>query len=124
MNTTMQGNISQANILAALANRGYKVLLPFGEGFKYDLVVEIDGKFYTVQCKTGRCKNGTVIFNTNSAGVSYRGAIDYFAVWCAELGKAYLVDVASVPSTIGTLRFEPAKNNQANLVKWALEYEL
>lgn len=124
MNTTMQGNISQANILAGLANKGYKVLLPFGEGFKYDLVVELAGKFYTVQCKTARCKNGVIIFNTQSAGVSYLGDIDYFAVWSPELQKVYLIKVDQAPVNFAYLRHEPTKNNQTANVKWAKDYEL
>jgi hypothetical protein len=34
--------------------RGYSVLLPFGVNQRYDLVLDLDGRFVRAQCKTGR----------------------------------------------------------------------
>jgi hypothetical protein len=52
------------------------VLLPFGGGNgRYDMVIDDNGTFYRVQCKTVRLeKNGTVIaFNAASSTYHYYG---------------------------------------------------
>ena len=78
------GQRSEAIILAELVRRGHRVLVPFGPNQRYDLVVELDGRFLRVQCKTGRLRNGRICFSTASVRVntqrafvrSYRGEID------------------------------------------------
>jgi len=40
-------------VLAALVRRGFHVLIPFGEGQPYDLVIDLEPAFMRVQCKTG-----------------------------------------------------------------------
>ena len=49
------GERSQAHISARLLDVGYNVLTPYGDNTRYDLVIgDADGKFYRIQCKTGR----------------------------------------------------------------------
>ena len=65
METAGKGNATEAAILAALAARGFEVLVPFGDGHAYDLVVHLgDGCFGRVQCKTGRLTGDCISFNT------------------------------------------------------------
>ena len=46
------------------------MLIPFGDNQRYDLVVEREGNFVRVQCKTGRVrKEGQILFNTCSSYV-------------------------------------------------------
>ena len=53
------GTQTEATVLAALARYGHQVLLPFGEGYPYDLAVDVaDGRIVRVQCKTGRLRGG------------------------------------------------------------------
>lgn len=133
------GERSEAIILARLAEVGYTVLIPFGENHRYDLVIEDgDGKFYRIQCKTGRVSHGSIDFNTASNYYhhpnankktdyhrkDYRGEIDYFAVYSPDTHKVYLVPVDHAPTTEGRLRLEPTKNNQEKNVRWAHDYEL
>jgi hypothetical protein len=55
-NTKMAGNASEAVVMAEFLKAGFPVLIPFGENSRYDLVVEADGRFLPVQCKTAsRC---------------------------------------------------------------------
>ncbi len=54
----------------------------------------------------------------------YRGQCDYFAVYCEELDKVYLILVDDVGMTSANLRLEPTKNNQTKNVRWAKDYEL
>jgi PD-(D/E)XK endonuclease len=54
-------------ILATLASSGYRILVPFGEGHPYDLVIDTGGSaFVRVQCKTAWPVGGCLVFNCRS----------------------------------------------------------
>jgi hypothetical protein len=69
------GQRTEAAILSELVRRGYSVLLPFGVNQRYDLVLDLDGKFVRAQCKTGRLRNGVVFFSTKSVQSNTRRAV-------------------------------------------------
>jgi hypothetical protein len=108
------------------------VLTPFGVNHRYDLVLDVDGAFLRVQCKTGRLRNGCVMFRTRSVRTNrngwfvraYDGEIDLFAVYCPELDRLYAVPVEVAPHGGGTLRVEPTANNQSLGIRWAADFEL
>jgi PD-(D/E)XK nuclease superfamily protein len=117
--------------MARLLQHYEAVLLPFGNGRRYDLVVDDGKNFLRIQCKTGRLRSGCVIFNAHSthwargqADRGYKGQADFFGVYCPELTKVYLVPVDDVPETYGSLRVEPVRNGQKLGVRWAAQYEL
>lgn len=121
--------------MLALQSRGFPILIPFGENTRYDLVIDWDGRFARVQCKTGRLRRGAVRFPTCSAyghhrypacaRRDYRGDIDYFAVYCPETSGVYLIPIDDVPtSTQGCLRITPARNNQSQGIREAREFEI
>ena len=130
MQTGEKGNLSEAKILAAFVAAGYLVSVPFGSGHKYDFVVDGSSRLFRVQCKTGRVKNGVLIFNTYSQSgngtikMSYRGLADLFAVLNPEDDKVYLIPVDEVGVTDVSLRFAPTLNKQAHGVRWAEFYLL
>ena len=118
---------------------GYVVLMPYGGNQRYDLVIEdADGKFWRVQCKTAWLKEdgAFITFNaasnhyhykggrTTNARRSYRGQVEYFAVYSPDTDKVYLIPVDHVGATQGVLRLQPTANNQKKGVKWAKDYEL
>jgi len=61
MRSATRGNAAEAAILAALVRRGHEVLLPFGSGQPYDLVVDLQGAFLRVQCKRAWRRGGCMI---------------------------------------------------------------
>lgn len=131
--TKQKGEVSEAVILAEFMKLGYVVLLPFGDNQPYDLVVEKDGKFYRIQCKTGKLKKGVIQFRTVSTlprlngSYDYRsheGKIDFFAVYCPDNGMTCLVPVDEVSTGIGYLRVEKPKNNQTKGIRLAEDYRL
>ncbi len=134
-NSNSIGEISESAIIARFLQLGYVVLTVYGGNQRYDLVIEdADGQFWRVQCKTARIQdNGTVVaFDTANHNFAlkkkqwrhYRGQCDYFAVYCEELNKVYLIPVDQVGATRANLRLVPAKNNQEKHVRWAQDYEL
>ncbi|MCA1634835.1 MAG: hypothetical protein LC802_14365 [Acidobacteria bacterium] len=130
MQTGEKGNLSEARVLAAFVAAGYLVSVPFGSGHRYDFVVDNSTCLFRVQCKTGRVKNGTLLFNAysqsgnGSVKMSYRGTADLFAVINPDNDKVYLVPVNEVGVTDVSLRLSPTLNKQARGVRWAEFYLL
>lgn len=124
------GERSEAVILAKLLMQGEVVLQPFGDNQRYDLVIDRDGRFLRIQCKTGRLKNGVVQFSTcsNAGGrkkKGYRGQADFFAVFCPQNQGVYLVPVDHVPNRSAHLRVdEMRKYGPKTAARWAKDYEL
>jgi PD-(D/E)XK endonuclease len=129
------GDRSTLAIMLVLDRLGYDVLTPFGENTRYDLVLDDGVRLMRVQCKTGRLRNGAVLFalcscyghhrHPETARRDYRGQVDYFAVYCPETGGVYLVPIADLTARVlGTLRVEPSRNNQAKGVRYAADYEV
>jgi hypothetical protein len=125
------GERAQGAIVAEVMRYGYTVLIPFGEGRRYDLVIEKDGTFLRLQCKAGRYANGVIRFNAcssnwyNKTRRGYtREEIDCFAVYCEYTKKVYLIPVEDITGLDGTLRVESPANNQTKGVRWAEDYEI
>ncbi|HEU5380614.1 MAG TPA: group I intron-associated PD-(D/E)XK endonuclease [Ktedonobacteraceae bacterium] len=133
------GELSQAHIIAQLLEAGYRVLLPYGDNLRYDLVIEdADGRFWRVQCKTGWLENNGALIEFSTASTyyhtkagrigygrkHYQGAVDYFAVYCPDIKKVYLVPIDHLPLTNAMLRLVPTANGQKKNIRWAKDYEV
>src|SRR5262245_23409749 len=130
------GAISQAKVMAALVEAGKVVLAPCVNVVRYDLVIEEQGQFYRVQCKTGRLFRGAIYFRPHSLRaakretgwvrrvIDYNVHVDYFGVYCPDNGGVYLVPIADTSLRCCSLRVTPAKNNQSKRVRWAKDYEV
>ena len=125
------GDVSEVTVLAALVREGYRVLQPYGENSRYDLVIERDGVFSRVQVKTGRLRNGAVLFNAYSSHAhrggaatrGYHGEIEFFGVYCPDTEGVYLVPVDDIMLQ-GFLRVVAPRNGQVRNVRWADRYRL
>jgi hypothetical protein len=129
------GDTSTLAIMLALQTQGCAVYVPFGENTRTDLIVDYGGRLSRVQCKTGRLRNGRVIFNTCSsyahhphpkvAKRDYQGEVDEFAIFCPELGAVYVLPLEEIGTKRrGSLRVEPTKNNQVKGIRLAAAYEI
>ena len=126
------GERSEAVILAAFVERGFEVLLPWGNNRRYDMVLDLGDRFLRIQCKTGRLKLGTVEFSARSVRSNtattlmrnYVGEVDYFAVYCPGNRGIYVVPCDETTRSNVYLRIEPAANCQNKRIRWAADYEL
>jgi hypothetical protein len=124
------GNEGEAAVLASLVRKGFRVLLPFGEGHPYDLAVHLPERhLLRVQCKTAWRAGGCMIFNTlatdhGSGPKSYLGHADIFGVYFPPTSTVYLIQIDAVAATEGRLRLEPTKNNQRLGIRFAADYEI
>ena len=123
-------------VMLALRELGYAVSVPFGENTRYDLVVDDGCRLQRVQCKTGRLRNGVVVFRTASsyahhphqrerqAQRHYRGQVDSFAVYCRETGGVYLVPIEDLPREMACLRVRPVRNGQRRRIRGAMDFQV
>lgn len=126
--TSTVGRRTEGIVLGALMRAGKQVLLPFGDGHRYDIALDEGGRLVRVQCKTAHYRDGRIVFNARSvrrdnSSRGYAGDADYFGVYAPYTDKVYLVPVADV-GIEGNLRVEPARNNQSAKIKLAAQYEI
>jgi hypothetical protein len=126
METAIKGNTAEAAVLKAFAEREFEVLVPFGTGQPYDLVVHLgSGVFLRVQCKTARLsRHQCVKFNARATDhgrgrIPYTGLADLFAAYFPPEESVYLVPVSEVTGHHVRLRLTPALNNQRRRVRFA-----
>lgn len=133
-NSTLIGNIGEAVAISEFTKYGIPVLIPFSQNLPYDLVIQVDNKFYKIQCKTtSRIKNGKMEFYINRTNgftgehVHYnKHEVDYFFVYCVEneyIGIIPIEDVKDVKYTI-SLRLSNSKNNQKKNCRLASTYDI
>lgn len=126
MNYTQSlGNCNELKCLTKFIEMGYECSIPYGNGAKYDFIVDVNGTMLRIQCKSAsitKKKNGelddaitiyTISQTTNTQKtIKHRydkSQIDYFATSYKE--KVYLIPVEEC-STAKTLRFSAPANNQ------------
>jgi len=109
------GEKSEAQVLARFLVADKVVLQPFGDNQRYDLVVDEDGDFIRVQCKTGALQDGSFLFPTCSTNWNtgkqrgYAGQADVFAVYVRELDQVYIFKVEGLPKKCCTVRLTPGQ---------------
>ena len=130
MDTQERGNAVEAEILGALIGRGFAVLIPFGGGHPYDLVMHLRAnEFLRIQCKSARRAEGRLLFNSCSTDhgrgrLPYTGLADLFGIYCADIPGVFLVPVKEAAGFVSTLRLTPPRNNQRSRVRLAADYEI
>ena len=133
--TKIQGNKSEAKVLARLVELEYPVLIPFGDNERYDFVVESSSGIFTrIQVKTARWieKRGILSIPTcssynhcNRGKKSYRGGADYIMAYSPHTEKIYKLKVDDVGTTEVCLRINPAKKRGGfSDIRYACDYEL
>lgn len=108
---------------------GYTVLKPFGNGSRYDMVIDRGRGFERVQVKTGRIQHGAIVFNTCSFDKrgqrrGYRNDAELFGVYCPVNGTCYLIPVTHTGPYTCHLRITAPANKQVRFIKWAKDYQL
>ncbi len=129
------GDRSTLAIISVFREVGYGIYLPFGENTRCGLILERAGQLDRVQCKTGRLRQGAIVFavcscyghhrNPLTASRDYHGQIDLFAVYCRETGGVYLIPIDDVPTkSAAYLRVDAPRNNQRDRIRFAADYEI
>ena len=123
-----KGNLSELKVMTAYVEAGFIVSVPFGGGAPYDLIVDAGSRLLKVQVKTGRLRNGCVIFPMQRFSGHQKGRryepieFDLFAVYCPDNNAIYAIDFDKSRSE-GRLRCAETRNNQQEKIRWANEFD-
>lgn len=132
MHTRHKGNISEAFVIGRLLEIGYTVLVPVGNMERYGLMLEdADGGIVRAQVKTGRLRNGAIVFSTASVNYkgerkSYDGQVDVFLVYSPDTREVYSVPCSMASKASMNLRVTKSKykTSPKTTIKWAEDYIL
>ena len=131
---SQKGAVAEAGITSMVIQLGLTVLRPLCDGRRYDLVVDLEPELLRVQCKLARSLPGVLSVQLRTCRhtpggyvqTKYSAAeVDAIAAYSPGLHRGFLIPI-SEPSGRSAihLRLEPTRNNQAEGIKWARDYEL
>lgn len=119
INRKLIGRIGLSMAINYFICQGYTVSLPINDTQWYDLIIEKNGVFETVQCKATQTEEGKIDFRSTGGtkGTVYdnilnHSELDYLFCVNKDL-KMWLIPIKDITTTKQiTLRTEPNKNNQ------------
>ena len=127
--TKLKGDIAEAYVTYKLKERGFNVLVPWGEDVRYDLVSEKGGIFKRIQVKYVTSKDGALLVSFRSSNnyniIHYSSKdVDIIAAYSSGQKKVYFIPLRSMSNRHSCkLRLTPAKNKQKKFVVPASKYE-
>ena len=139
MDITQQKGLSTLmHCMLDFTNLGYSCLTPIDDSSRYDIVIDLNGKFIRIQCKTASWatrhqKSSTSAFAINTyrqttntkKTTRYKYSadeIDYFYTWFN--GQGYLVSVNEATGITFTWRYEYPSTNQKEGIHIAENYKI
>jgi len=133
LTTSQKGAVAEARITGAAIELGLTVLRPLCEGRRYDLIIDLEPALLRVRSKLAQHRDGVLCVRLYTTRYTPRGyvrtsytaeEIDAVGAFSPELQRCFLIpiDEASGRRAIH-LRLDATKNNQAERVKWARDYE-
>lgn len=127
--TKRKGDLGEVMVMADALRRGYKVALPYGEDWRYDLIVFRKGKLERVQCKYTTSDGNIIVVacqscNAHATQPYTPEQVDWIAVYDVTTNACYYVpsDLLTGGRRTMTLRITSTKNNQAVRVLWAKDF--
>ena len=119
VNRKQIGRIGLSMAINYFTLQGYTVSLPMNDTQWYDIVIEKDGKFETVQCKATQTEENIIDFRSTGGtnGKVYDNLLNHSELdylFCVNKNlDMWLIPIKDITTTRQiTLRTEPNKNNQ------------
>ncbi len=135
--TLKKGKLTELHCIIDFTNLGYRCLTPVDDGSKYDVVVDLNGRFIRIQCKTACWATDTAkekvafMIHTYSQTTNTKSTtrhkydesdIDYFYTWFE--GQGYLVSIKEASGLTFRWRYEYPSSNQKAGIHIASNYEI
>lgn len=135
--TQRKGTSTELHCILDFTNLGIRCLKPVDESSKYDVVIDVNGKFIRIQCKTASWVKDTMQENsafeintccqtTNTKSTTRhkysKNDIDYFYTWFE--GQGYLVSIEEATGITFRWRYEYPSSNQKKGIHIADEYKI
>lgn len=131
---SQKGAVAEAEIAAAATRLGLIVLRPLCDGARYDLGIDVGSRVLRVQCKWAARLEDVLMIHVTTCRHTPRGyrrttysddEIDAVAAYSETTDHCYLLPIADVAGRSAiSLRLAPTRNNQAQGIRWADDYEL
>jgi len=133
LTTQDKGDIGQMAVATDLLKRGYKIALPYGENWSYDLILDRgQGKLERVQIKFTESKNDVVMVRCRSISTTKgkvnkiktysTDTIDWMAVYDKTTDRCYYLSADELGPGEIPLRLAPAKSGQIKGIRMAEDY--
>jgi hypothetical protein len=135
LNRKAKGDLAELEVAADLQGRGYKVALPYGEDWDFDLILSRDDRtLERVQVKYPRSDGRVISVRPRSQSLTNgrvratkhytAGMIDWLAVWDATTDRCFYVPAAELGGGMSELRLRlaPAANSQLRGIRMAARY--
>ena len=97
-------------------------------------MIDLEPELVRVQCKWARQGKGVLRVNLNGSRLTPGGyvrstysadEVDAIGAWSPDLNPCYLIPIAEVAGGREVnLRISPTRNNQAEGIRWASDYDL
>jgi hypothetical protein len=130
---SQKGAVAEAAITLMAIQAGLTVIRPLCEGRRYDLVIELEPRLLRVQCKLARRLPGVLSVHASTCRLTPGGyvrtsytanEIDAVGVYSPHLHRCFLIPIDEISGRREVhLRLDPTKNNQADRIKWARDYQ-
>lgn len=126
--TNLIGTITEMKCKTYFLELGYTVSTPENPT-RYDFILDVDGKLFTIQVKTCKSNGEKITFSTCSSHAvkgkithsDYKNDnVDYFCTWFDN--ECYLVPVQECGTSEKNLRLLPTKNGQVKGISFAKDY--
>lgn len=121
-NNKLKGRFGLAMAIAYFTSQGYTISTPLNDTQWYDLIIEKDGKFETVQCKCTGSKENAISLKScgGTKGTAYDNVLNHSELdylFCVDVqGNMYVIPIEEIKNSGNTksitLRTEPNANNQ------------
>jgi len=135
LNKKAKGDLAELKVAADLRARGYRIAIPYGEDWDFDLILcRDDGALERVQVKYVRSDGCVIMVRPRSSSITngkeratkyYTAAtIDWLAIWDASLDRCFYVPAVELGPGMNllTLRLSPSRNGQVRGIRPAEHY--
>jgi PD-(D/E)XK endonuclease len=135
LNKKAKGDLAELKVAADLRARGYRIAIPYGEDWDFDLILcRGDGALERVQVKYARsdgcvievrCRSHSLTNSKVRATKHYTAAmIDWLAIWDAALDRCFYIPACELGAGMWvlSLRLGPTRNNQVRGIRPAERY--
>jgi hypothetical protein len=134
--TKTKGDLAELMVAADLVDKGYKIAIPYGEDWDFDLIFARPGsdRLERVQVKHTtprgevipvRCRSSSLTKGKVKRIKRYTArTIDWIAAYCPETGQCYYISAVELGEGRDeiSLRLGPTKNCQRTGVRYAADY--
>jgi hypothetical protein len=129
-----KGDLAELMVAADLRRRGFKIAIPYGEDWDFDLILCRDGALERVQVKHTRSDGRVILVRCRSHSLTngkvrevkrYTAAmIDWLAVWDATTERCYYVPSSMLGTGRSTLslRLDRPRSGRLAGIHWARDY--